>query len=85
MAKRIEGLRKLLKHESIDAYLSMNPINRRYISGFTGSTGYAVVSEKDTDFATDFRYWEQVNKECPDYKLISVGKDYTIYDYLTLN
>ncbi|MCQ1528844.1 M24 family metallopeptidase [Lutispora saccharofermentans] len=82
MMKRIEKLRKLLRYEKIDAYLSVNPINRRYISGFTGSTGYAVISEKSSDFATDFRYFEQVAKECPGYELIEIGKDYTIYDYL---
>lgn len=82
MKKPIEDLRKRMKDENIDAYLSMNPINRRYISGFTGSTGYAVVSEKNADFATDFRYFTQVKKECPDYELVSIHKDYTIFEYL---
>lgn len=80
--KRIEELRKSLRDKKVDAYLCVNPINRRYISGFTGSTGYAVISEKDTDFVTDFRYFGQVAKECPEYKLIEIGKDYNIYDYL---
>lgn len=80
--KRIEELRKSLGDKKVDAYLCVNPINRRYISGFTGSTGYAVISEKDTDFVTDFRYFGQVAKECPEYKLIEIGKDYNIYDYL---
>ena len=79
---RIDGLRKLLKEREIDAFLSVNTVNRRYISGFTGSTGFAVISEKSLDFVTDFRYHEQAEKECFEYTLVPIGKDYTIYDYL---
>lgn len=82
MRKAVENLRNRMIDENIDAFISMNPINRRYLSGFTGSTGYAVVSQKDADFATDFRYFTQVKRECPDYKLVSINKDYTIFDYL---
>lgn len=41
-----------------------------------------MVSEKNADFATDFRYFTQVKKECPDFRLVSIQKDYTIFDYL---
>lgn len=34
------------------------------------------------DFATDFRYFEQATLECPDFNLVRLSKDYTIFDYL---
>jgi len=82
MTVRIEKLRNELKKRNIDAFVSSEPLIRRYLSGFTGSTGYVVISEKDMDFATDFRYFEQVALECPGFNLVKLSKDYTIFDYL---
>ena len=82
MKNRIAGLRKVLREKGIDAFVSINPINRRYLSGFTGSSGFAVISESGLCFATDFRYYEQVVKECPEYTLVPLSKQFTIYGYL---
>lgn len=79
---RIEKLRDELKKRNIDAFISSEPLIRRYLSGFTGSTGYAVISQEDMAFATDFRYFEQAALECPDFNLVKLSKDYTIFDYL---
>ena len=57
----------------IDALLVTTPSNRRWISGFTGSAGVALVTRTDARFATDSRYWEQVARECPDYALVRVS------------
>ncbi|MDD4504528.1 MAG: Xaa-Pro peptidase family protein [Clostridiaceae bacterium] len=44
--------------------------NRRYLSGFTGSTGYAVIGKRNMDFVTDFRYVEQAGIQCKGYNVV---------------
>ena len=39
--------------------------NRRYLSGFTGSTGWLLISPDQAFIAVDFRYVEQAESECP--------------------
>jgi Xaa-Pro aminopeptidase len=41
--------------------------NRRYLSGFTGSTGWLLVSASHAFIAVDFRYVEQAESECPQF------------------
>ena len=53
--------------EDIDALLVTEPANLRYVTGFTGSNGFAVVSEHIRRFVTDFRYVEQAKAEVPDF------------------
>jgi Xaa-Pro aminopeptidase len=43
--------------------------NRRYMSGFTGSTGWLLITGDHQVIAVDFRYFEQAAKECPDFTM----------------
>jgi Xaa-Pro aminopeptidase len=52
-------------HE-VDALLVTEPANVRYVTGFTGSNGFAVVGRDVRRFVTDFRYVEQAKLEVPD-------------------
>ena len=45
------------------------PENRRYLSGFTGSAGYLVVSLTDAILVTDFRYVEQAARQSPEFRI----------------
>jgi Xaa-Pro aminopeptidase len=47
----------------VDALLVTEPANVRYLTGFTGSAGYAVVGPDVRRFVTDFRYVEQAKAE----------------------
>ena len=71
-AARIERLRTRFDVLAVDALLVTTPSNRRWISGFTGSAGVALVTRTEARFATDSRYWEQVARECPEYTLVRV-------------
>ena len=42
-------------------------------SGFNGSAGYLLITQKDTILATDFRYFEQVKVQAPDYELFQIS------------
>ena len=43
--------------------------NRRYLSGFTGSAGYLLISEGGQVLVTDFRYTEQAERQSPGYRV----------------
>ena len=53
--------------EELDALLVTEPANLRYVTGFTGSNGFAVVGPQIRRFVTDFRYVEQAKVEVPDF------------------
>jgi Xaa-Pro aminopeptidase len=61
-ADRVAG-----KLEDVDALLVTEPANLRYLTGFTGSNGFAVVGRGMRRFVTDFRYVEQAKAEVPDF------------------
>ncbi|MEF9475284.1 MAG: Xaa-Pro peptidase family protein [Candidatus Mariimomonas ferrooxydans] len=57
------ALRKRLLELGVDGILITNPDNIRYLTGFTGSSGFLIITEKHSIFVTDFRYQEQSKKE----------------------
>ena len=73
MKSRIDRLRKVLKQENVDAILISSPENRRYLSGFSGSAGYLVISAEDAILATDFRYIEQAGRQSPEFENVRIG------------
>jgi Xaa-Pro aminopeptidase len=52
-----------LAERGLDALLVTDPVNLRYVTGFTGSSGLAVVGSDVRRFVTDFRYVEQARRE----------------------
>ena len=66
---RIERLREKLGDNEIDAMLVSSAENRRYLSGFTGSAGYLLISERDPVLVTDFRYTEQAERQSQGYRV----------------
>ena len=73
MESRINRLREILKEEKLDAILISNSENRRYLSGFSGSAGYLVISSTDAILATDFRYIEQAGRQSPEFEVVRIG------------
>src|SRR5437016_2483025 len=69
MQPRIQRLRHALSTHELDGALISNAKNRRYLSGFTGSAGYLLITEADAVIATDFRYYEQSAAQAPDFRL----------------
>lgn len=56
-------LRKNLSDLKIDAFLVSNLTNVRYLTGFTGSSGFLILTKRESVFITDFRYREQAQRE----------------------
>jgi Xaa-Pro aminopeptidase len=63
MSTRADRLSGLLEGAGVDVTLVTNPFNIRYLTGFTGSNGVAVVGPQTRVFITDFRYVEQAADE----------------------
>lgn len=59
----------------LDAFLVTQKDNRRYLSAFTGSNGILLVTKDRQIILTDFRYYEQVEREAPGWELIKAGRD----------
>lgn len=72
---RLAQLRKLMKERNVDVYMVPSEdshqseyiapcdARRAYISGFTGSAGYAVVTQEKAALSTDGRYFNQAEKQ----------------------
>jgi Xaa-Pro aminopeptidase len=73
MSTRLEKLRALLPQHEVDAMLVSSDENRRYMSGFSGSAGYLLITAKAAVLATDFRYIEQVGRQAPGFTVQRIG------------
>lgn len=73
--KRVENLRNLFASHEVDGVLITKAENRRYITGFTGSSGFVVISKERTVLITDFRYIEQAQEQAPNFEIIDGTKD----------
>ena len=77
-ANRIAALRKALESAELDAFFVSHPDNRRYLSGFTGSAGWLLVSKESASkesavLATDFRYTEQAESQASDFHVTQIA------------
>lgn len=66
---RLEALRRMMADRQIEYFLVTGAANRRYLSGFTGSSGVLLVSQERCWLVTDFRYFEQARQQAPDWEL----------------
>ncbi len=69
ISDRLVSLRATLEVAGLDALLIGSGPNRRWISGFSGSAGWALISADLALLSTDSRYWEQVKRQCPEFEL----------------
>lgn len=72
MRKRIERLRQKMGEAGLDLFFTMQQENRRYLSGFTGSAGVALVTAEEALLLVDFRYTEQAGQQAPDFEVIEL-------------
>lgn len=67
--RRLAALRQVMAEQEADAFLVSNAHNRRYFSGFTGSSGVLLITPDDAYIIADFRYYEQARQEAPAFTL----------------
>jgi Xaa-Pro aminopeptidase len=68
--KRIKQLEKILKENGLDGLLIVNDANIRYLTGFTSSESFAVLSPGGRAFITDSRYTEQAEREVVNFEIV---------------
>lgn len=74
MSTRAQRLVAALDGAGIDLMLVSSLVNLRYLTGFTGSNGIAVIGPETRVFLTDFRYTEQVEQEVhAEFERITAG------------
>lgn len=81
MNKRIEQVQKRLKELELETFLVVSPENRRYLTGFTGTAGWVLITQTDAYFFTDFRYIEQASQQVKDCQIVRLDQ---FSPYLTL-
>jgi len=77
MLDRIQGLRAQIKGNDLDCMLIGSAVNRRYISSFTGSAGWLLISTNRAIIAVDFRYVEQAKMETNGLEVFYIRGDIT--------
>jgi Xaa-Pro aminopeptidase len=70
--KRLHKLRPVIAERGLDALLVSQPENYRYLAGFTGSSGWLVISHSAAVLATDSRYTEQAKQETQGFEIIKI-------------
>lgn len=67
---RIDKLRDMLQENNLQAMLVTSDVNRRYMTGFTGTAGVSVITLDNAYFITDFRYTEQANEQVKGFEIM---------------
>lgn len=69
-SQRLARLRQRMAAEGLDALWISAPANRRYLSGFSGSSGWLLITAREAELWTDFRYLDQAAQEAPGYTVV---------------
>jgi len=72
---RLEKVRRIIQQKELDGVFISDPVNRRYLSGFTGSTGYLLITRGKRLFITDFRYVQQAKQQCEGFEVVELPRD----------
>jgi Xaa-Pro aminopeptidase len=67
----MDTLRGLLAESP--ALLVSNPVNISYLTGFTGTAGFVLVTGDGAFLLTDFRYLEQAAEQAKGFEIVDVG------------
>lgn len=73
LLQRLESVRRAIAAKELDGLLLSNIVNIGYVSGFTGSTAFALITPQEALFITDPRYTLRARQECPHFTLIQAA------------
>lgn len=75
ISNRLSNLKCSMQEKGIDGILVVKPENRRYLSGFTGTSGFLLITDNPSYILTDFRYVEQAARQCTEYQVVQHGRE----------
>jgi Xaa-Pro aminopeptidase len=67
---RLTRLRELMDQHQLPALFVSGDHNRRYLSGFTGSSGYLLITADEAYLLTDFRYMTQAAEQAKHFQIV---------------
>ena len=68
---KLTKVREILKQQNLDAIVILSDYNRRYLSGFTGTSGALVITSTQNQLITDFRYIEQATNQATNFEIVN--------------
>jgi Xaa-Pro aminopeptidase len=74
---RIARLRAVMRDNDLSAMFITSDVNRFYMTGFTGSAGYVLITQSHAYLLTDFRYATQAPQQAVHYEVIEHQPSYT--------
>ncbi|MDU0331657.1 MULTISPECIES: Xaa-Pro peptidase family protein [Paenibacillus] len=74
---RVARLREAMTSQQIEAVLITGEVNRCYLTGFTGSSGYVLITDQKAWLLTDFRYLTQAAEQAPGFEIVDHGPSVT--------
>ncbi|MCD9021142.1 M24 family metallopeptidase [Cohnella silvisoli] len=69
-ALRLKRVREQLDGSGLDGLFITNAYNRRYLTGFTGTAGYVLITKEKALLFTDFRYTKQAAEQAKAYEIV---------------
>lgn len=79
----LSRLRQAMADQSVDALLVTTMLNVRWLTGFSGSSGIALVTPDDAVFVTDSRYTIQAQQEVTGMEAVSFSSPTTQKDVVS--
>lgn len=73
---RLERIRLKMQEAKLDAFIIASPENRRYMSGFTGTSAMLFITLEKAYLLTDFRYIQQATEQAPNFQVIRISNMY---------
>ena len=71
----LKRLREKMAEKGIDAFLCLDELNQRYLSGFAFTDGALLITKTRAIMITDFRYFEHAQKEAyPQFEIVTPEK-----------
>ncbi len=67
----LDRIRQNMSEQELDCFVIASPVNRRYVTGFTGSAGVVWITATKQILIVDFRYTEQAQEQAPAWDVIT--------------
>ncbi len=80
--ERLARVRAAFEEWDVDGLLVGSPANRRWLSGFTGSAGWLLITADAAHLATDFRYWTQAETQAPAFSLFHFSEKARLTEFV---
>ena len=81
----LHRLRDAMVGADVGALFVSDILNVQWLTGFTGSSGYALVTAGDAVFITDSRYTIQAGQEVKDFEVVWFQRPQTLEGFVAEN